>query len=67
MSWTPVETPAQGGWRFFKVGVEGGRRRCVVADWPRGLVARRQVKGCLNEKSKDDLKSNIELSSESVV
>ena len=20
--WTPVETPAQGGWRFFKVGVE---------------------------------------------
>ena len=21
-SWTPVETPAQGGWRFFKVGVE---------------------------------------------
>ena len=20
--WTPVVTPAQGGWRFFKVGVE---------------------------------------------
>ena len=20
--WTPVETSAQGGWRFFKVGVE---------------------------------------------
>ena len=20
--WPPVETPAQGGWRFFKVGVE---------------------------------------------
>ena len=20
--WTPVETPAQGEWRFFKVGVE---------------------------------------------
>lgn len=20
--WTPVEKPAQGGWRFFKVGVE---------------------------------------------
>ena len=20
--WMPVETPAQGGWRFFKVGVE---------------------------------------------
>ena len=20
--WTPVETPAQGGWRFFKIGVE---------------------------------------------
>ena len=20
--WTPVETPVQGGWRFFKVGVE---------------------------------------------
>ena len=20
--WTPVATPAQGGWRFFKVGVE---------------------------------------------
>ena len=20
--WTAVETPAQGGWRFFKVGVE---------------------------------------------
>ena len=20
--WTPVETPTQGGWRFFKVGVE---------------------------------------------
>ncbi len=20
--WTPVEMPAQGGWRFFKVGVE---------------------------------------------
>ena len=20
--WTPVETPALGGWRFFKVGVE---------------------------------------------
>ena len=20
--WTPVEAPAQGGWRFFEVGVE---------------------------------------------
>ena len=20
--WTPVETPTQGGWRFFRVGVE---------------------------------------------
>ncbi len=20
--WSPVETPAQGGWRFFKIGVE---------------------------------------------